>query len=666
MQATKVEGTLRTIKRVLGTAIAVIILVISSSFLIAPKASALQEAAGYGTQNWSTTTGTLELFNLTWEHESLGAKDEADFPIVNLVSPTATLHPNCSLEVENLVGNKVLDVTLQYYMPTVALQWSLGHRVEDFNFSFDYKPISYTGGGYTVQLVAVGSSKYCYFTYATGYSRVYLDGAHYATATPGAWSHFTVHWNARTGTQELFLNGVSQSSISGLTALQSVGLFVMSISAITAAGRDGHFMIDNITVTVPKHVIQPITSPFSDQTEITISFDDAYIGLYNDLLPMWSPHNFKATIAVPTARVGTANILTWTQLRDMVDNYSWELGGHGVDHENFLSRTIAYGEYLFQKVITDMQQNLSYTPTTWFWPGHQTNATLNALAQEYYNVVASNVWDNQTWEMMRSYIHPIYNSTTWNTYKYREYAMGADYSHYGLVDLYTHNVTDDPTSMDVYDEWMENFTDEVVARGLSFGTATDLYVPFRNWVTARITGDTNEFTLSHLRAYIDSTTWIEIAANRTVYGAGWNILNGTVCDLRVDAGTYEKMMVADTGASTIANVNVTKWTPDVDTGGSTIGSWTLTTDGSQTNYSFTGLIEACRYAVYQNGVCIYSSDGPTVQFSTNLNGSFTIKVVSQAVWGPDFAVIGVMVVIMFAVMGGFGLIKFLREMIKNA
>ena len=589
--------------------------------------SALQEAAGYGVENDTAEIGQLELFNLTWENEAAGSYNETTFPLVELKSG-GDMKNNVSITIAtNGGGNKYLNFSASYLSSAETMQFALGHRLESFNFTFDINPEFQTGGGGTINFIAVGSTKYCYVTAGSGSVTLALDASHTTTITKDVWSHVRIYWNVRTGHQDLYVNGVLKTSRTDVTALVSVTLLDLQLSAITAAGRNASFHLDNLTMSVPKYEVQPISSPFSDQTEMTISFDDGDLGMYTKLLPMWSPYDFKATLAIAPGYVGdTAAYMTWTQIRDLALNYSWELGGHGVEHENYPTLTASQRDYLYQKAISDIYENTTITPTSWFWPGHQTTLATCAEAQVYYDIVASNVQDPQTWEMMRSYQHPIYNSTDWTDYKFRQYVMGADYSHYGLIDLYTHNVTHSPTSQDVYDEWMENFTAEAVARGLVFDTATTLYTPYRNWVTARTTGDTDAFALSHLRDYINGWTWLDIDASYSVYGVGWHYLTSGGNYAQLEAGSYVKAMTLNAGTDTV-NLNVSAYDLDAVLPDETALAWNISTLADSVIYSVVGLQSDYAYKVYQDGrlVDIFTSGGD-FSFTVAGNGSFEIQV----------------------------------------
>lgn len=72
-------------------------------------------------------------------------------------------------------------------------------------------------------------------------------------------------------------------------------------------------------------------APLPDKP-ICITFDDGYEDNYTVVYPIMKEYNFPWTIFVITGQVGTANRVTWDQLRDMKASHMVTIGNHTVSH----------------------------------------------------------------------------------------------------------------------------------------------------------------------------------------------------------------------------------------------------------------------------------------------------------------------------------------------
>ena len=64
---------------------------------------------------------------------------------------------------------------------------------------------------------------------------------------------------------------------------------------------------------------------------IVITFDDGYKDNYTTAFPILKKYNFTATVFVITSNVGHSNNLSWSQLKDLINN-GWLVESHTVSH----------------------------------------------------------------------------------------------------------------------------------------------------------------------------------------------------------------------------------------------------------------------------------------------------------------------------------------------
>jgi len=69
-----------------------------------------------------------------------------------------------------------------------------------------------------------------------------------------------------------------------------------------------------------------------DKARVSITFDDGYASVYDNALPILSANGQKATVFVTTSYMEQPGCLTWDQVRDLQNTYSWEIGSHTVNH----------------------------------------------------------------------------------------------------------------------------------------------------------------------------------------------------------------------------------------------------------------------------------------------------------------------------------------------
>jgi peptidoglycan/xylan/chitin deacetylase (PgdA/CDA1 family) len=74
-----------------------------------------------------------------------------------------------------------------------------------------------------------------------------------------------------------------------------------------------------------------VSNPFP-HAKISFTFDDGYVSSITKAAPALRAHGYTGTAYVTTNYVGRKNYMTWAQVRNLQNNYGWEIGSHSVSH----------------------------------------------------------------------------------------------------------------------------------------------------------------------------------------------------------------------------------------------------------------------------------------------------------------------------------------------
>lgn len=122
-------------------------------------------------------------------------------------------------------------------------------------------------------------------------------------------------------------NGARVLFVEYTVPLVKKSLFILSIVIVLLLDscNDGeppaNINLDNLEV--PKEYLQG---------KVSFTFDDGVESIYQYALPILSSFNVPATAFITTDWVGTSGFMSWEQVRNLQDQYGWEIGSHTLSH----------------------------------------------------------------------------------------------------------------------------------------------------------------------------------------------------------------------------------------------------------------------------------------------------------------------------------------------
>ena len=82
------------------------------------------------------------------------------------------------------------------------------------------------------------------------------------------------------------------------------------------------------------NILEPVGDLPDEAKRLILTFDDGHQGNYDYVYPLLKHYDFPAVFFVATDLIGTRNMMTWSQLREMAD-HGMSIQSHGVSHEPF-------------------------------------------------------------------------------------------------------------------------------------------------------------------------------------------------------------------------------------------------------------------------------------------------------------------------------------------
>lgn len=141
--------------------------------------------------------------------------------------------------------------------------------------------------------------------------------------------------------------------------------------------------LDEFYEVVTNHAVVP-------EKSVLITFDDGYIGNYNNAIPVLQQNNFKAAFFVHTNFVGVSAgshpKMSWNQLRTVDANPLFEVESHTVTHGNLaqMTATQIQSELANSKAAIETQLNKTCEYIT--YPFGSYNEEVGKQAPQYYKI----------------------------------------------------------------------------------------------------------------------------------------------------------------------------------------------------------------------------------------------------------------------------------------
>ncbi len=128
--------------------------------------------------------------------------------------------------------------------------------------------------------------------------------------------------------------------------------------------------------------------PMSEKVA-AITFDDGYVSVYSEALPVLRKHDFPFTVFVNTALVGGAGYMGWDKLRKLVDEGN-TVANHTVNHPHLVRRLEGETQKQWQVRIKSemsaaeavLRSKLGLSPKLLAYPYGEYNRRVQALAKE--------------------------------------------------------------------------------------------------------------------------------------------------------------------------------------------------------------------------------------------------------------------------------------------
>lgn len=129
---------------------------------------------------------------------------------------------------------------------------------------------------------------------------------------------------------------------------------------------------------------------------VALTFDDGYLSVFTEALPVLADHGFTATVFLTTGLVGLAadaararnpdidrDLLNWEQARELL-RASFEIGSHSVGHPDLTRLAPAARERELADAKAELQQRLQVSVECFAYPYGRLNAAVRSAAGRHY------------------------------------------------------------------------------------------------------------------------------------------------------------------------------------------------------------------------------------------------------------------------------------------
>ncbi len=186
----------------------------------------------------------------------------------------------------------------------------------------------------------------------------------------------------------------------------------VSVTVFSLINSVGYLTVDNFYLS--KTTITPIS-----QGQVSLNFDDGWLSVYNNALPILNAAGYKSTQYIISNQIGAASYVTASQILAMQAT-GHEIGAHSQTHADL---TTLSGTQLQNEIVGSKQDLLNIGVTqvlTYAYPYGSTNSTIISSIQSTGFIGARGVEGGYNDKTSNKYIlnsYSIESSTTINTIK---------------------------------------------------------------------------------------------------------------------------------------------------------------------------------------------------------------------------------------------------------
>ena len=149
---------------------------------------------------------------------------------------------------------------------------------------------------------------------------------------------------------------------------------------------------------------------------IIITFDDAYIDVYNNAFPILQTYNFKANIFVITGSIGNNLYMNEEMIKDVDKSNLIEIGSHTISHYKLAEKDAETIEKELKESKEVLEKILNKEVNTIAYPSGSFNSTVIEIAKKYYSYGLSTLIGKEQSNNINYY-------TLKRHYIYREYSL---------------------------------------------------------------------------------------------------------------------------------------------------------------------------------------------------------------------------------------------------
>lgn len=165
--------------------------------------------------------------------------------------------------------------------------------------------------------------------------------------------------------------------------------------------------------------VSEIDYAYAFSKPIIITFDDAYIDVYNNAFPILQTYNFKANIFVITGSIGNNLYMNEEMIKDVDKSNLIEIGSHTISHYKLAEKDEQTIEKELKESKEALEKILNKEINTIAYPSGSFNSTVIKIAQKYYSYGLSTLIGKE-------------QSNNINYFKIKRYYV---YREYGLNDF---------------------------------------------------------------------------------------------------------------------------------------------------------------------------------------------------------------------------------------